>query len=98
MPNGKARSINWKPLLARSNAGSVRRGLAIPDTELPRYARAARHRSDPAFEGRMERLKAMRVTLVSRLDLQPGVLCPNGTLEAIARAEPRSLDALLWKM
>ena len=26
--------------------------------------------------------------------LAPGVLCPNGTLEAIARAEPENLEAL----
>ena len=73
---------------------AVRRGLAIPDSELPRYARAARHRSDPAFEGRMERLKAMRVTLVPRLDLQPGVLCPNWLLEAVAREAPSTLEEL----
>ncbi|MBW8839648.1 MAG: HRDC domain-containing protein, partial [Gemmatimonadetes bacterium] len=28
------------------------------------------------------------------LDLAPGVLCPNGTLEAIARANPGSVEAL----
>jgi hypothetical protein len=29
-----------------------------------------------------------------RFDLAPGVLCPNGTLEAIARLNPSSLDQL----
>ena len=73
---------------------AVRRGLAIPDSELPRFARAARHRSDPAFEGRVERLKALRGELVSRYQVQPGVLCPNWLLESIAREAPRTLEDL----
>jgi ribonuclease D len=73
---------------------AVRRGLSIPDSELPRFVRAARHRSDPAFEGRMERLKALRAELVSRLQLQPGVLCPNWLLESVAREAPASMEEL----
>ena len=73
---------------------AVRRGLAIPDSELPRFARSARHRNDPAFEGRVERLKALRGELVSRYQVQPGVLCPNWLLESIAREAPRTLEDL----
>jgi ribonuclease D len=29
-----------------------------------------------------------------RFDLAPGVLCPNGTLEAIARLNPSSVEQL----
>ena len=39
-------------------------------------------------------LKGARNRLATKLDLAPGVLCPNGTLEAIARAQPATLEAL----
>jgi ribonuclease D len=73
---------------------AIERGLQVPESDLPRFPRAARHRPDPAFEGRLERLKALRVRLVGRLDLQPGVISPNWLLEAVARAAPRSLEEL----
>jgi ribonuclease D len=46
------------------------------------------------LEARVERLKTARNQLAPKLGLQPGVLCPNGTLEAIARANPRTLEEL----
>ena len=73
---------------------AIQRGLEVPESDLPRFPRAARHRPDPAFEGRLERLKALRVHLVGRLDLQPGVISPNWLLEGVARAAPRSLEDL----
>ncbi len=73
---------------------AVRRGLAIPEGDLPRVERPARRPPDPAFEARLERLKAVRNELATRFDLAPGVLCPNGTLEAIARTLPRTIDDL----
>jgi len=71
---------------------AVRRALAIPEGELPRIPRPARRAQDPAYEARLERLKAVRNQLALRYDLAPGVLCSNGTLEAIARVTPLSLD------
>ncbi|HSE27187.1 MAG TPA: ribonuclease D [Gemmatimonadales bacterium] len=73
---------------------AVRRGLELPEEKIPRVPRGPRHKPDPAYEARLERLKAARNRLAERLDLAPGVLCPNGTLEAIARAQPASLEAL----
>lgn len=73
---------------------ALRRGDTLPETELPRFARPPRHRPDPAFEGRMERLKAARTELATRYELAPGVLCPNWLLEAIARTAPRDLETL----
>jgi ribonuclease D len=74
--------------------GAVRRGLDLPESELPRIARNQRRPPDPAFEARLERLKTRRNELALTFDLAPGVLCPNGTLEAIARLEPRSVEDL----
>ena len=78
----------------REILAAVQRGLDVPERDLPRIERPQRRAFDPAFEARLERLKAARNQLAARLDLQPGVLCPNGTLEAIARANPPTLDAL----
>ncbi|HJS48420.1 MAG TPA: HRDC domain-containing protein [Gemmatimonadales bacterium] len=73
---------------------AVRRGVELPDDRIPRVPRGPRHKPDPAYEERLERLKSARNRLATKLELAPGVLCPNGTLEAIARAEPASLEAL----
>jgi len=73
---------------------AVRRALDLPERNLPRIERGPRRVPDPAFEARVDQLKAKRNELATRLDLAPGVLCPNATLEAIARACPRTLDAL----
>ena len=73
---------------------AVERGLALPEQELPRLERTRRPPPDPAFDARMERLKVIRNAAAERLGLQPGVLCPNGTLEAVARKEPRSLEEM----
>ena len=86
-----------RDLVARNGAqvlAAVQRGLALPESELPRRPRPPRHRPDPAFEGRMERLKDLRVQLTTRLELAPGLLCPNWLLEAIARSAPRDLSQL----
>jgi ribonuclease D len=56
--------------------------------------RPPRRPSDPAYEVRLERLKAARNLLAVQYELAPGVLCPNGTLEAIARLSPASVDEL----
>jgi ribonuclease D len=73
---------------------AVRRGLATPESEWPCVERPPRRTYDPAFEARFERLKAARNQLAATLDLAPGVLCPNGTLEAIARVKAQTLEEL----
>ena len=73
---------------------AVHRGLAVPEGDLPRVERPPRRPSDPAYEVRLERLKAARNLLAVQYELAPGVLCPNGTLEAIARLSPASVDEL----
>ncbi len=73
---------------------AVQRGVQLPESELPRLERPARRQVDPEFDARLERLKGVRNAQAARLDLAPGVLCPNGTLEAIVRAMPTTLDEL----
>jgi ribonuclease D len=73
---------------------AVDRALAIPENDLPRLERPFRKPPDPAYEARLERLKAERNRLAERYQLAPGILCPNGTLEAIARIHPSTLQRM----
>lgn len=71
---------------------AIERALAVPDSELPLRVRPPRRAVDPAYEERLERLKAVRNKEAERIGLAPGVLAPNGLLEAIARLEPGAAD------
>ncbi|HEU5357795.1 MAG TPA: ribonuclease D [Gemmatimonadales bacterium] len=73
---------------------AVARACSLPEAEWPRIERGRRPPPDPEFDARLERLKAVRTAAAERIGLAPGVLCPNGTLEAIARAAPVSMEAL----
>ncbi len=74
--------------------GAIAAGLAAPLEELPIPERRSRERADAAQEARLERLKELRNRRAVELGLEPGVICPNGALQAIARAAPQGLDAL----
>ena len=73
---------------------AIQRGLSVPETQLPAFERRPRFRPDPAIEARVERLKQWRATGSEKIGLPPGILAPNATLEAIAKAAPVSIDAL----
>lgn len=72
----------------------IERGLAVPEKDLPRFPRSERHAADPSFDQAVDRLKKVRNEMAVRLALDPGVLCPKGTLEAVARARPKTRAAL----
>jgi ribonuclease D len=78
----------------RDILAAVERGLAIAEKDLPRLERGKRLPPDPVFDARMERFKVIRNAAAERLGLQPGVLCPNGTLETVARKAPRDTTEL----
>jgi ribonuclease D len=73
---------------------AIRRGLAIPDAELPRFPRSPRWERDPDFDARVTALKAVRDEAAQRLDLDPGVLGARDRLEAVARNNPATLEQL----
>ena len=73
----------------------VRRGLAVPDAELPRFPRAPRWDRDPDFDTRVARLKSVRDEAAQRLELDPGVLCSRARMAAVARRRPTTRDELL---
>jgi ribonuclease D len=73
---------------------AVERGLAESDATLPRFPKAPRWERDPDFDARAARLKAVRDAAAARLALDPGVLCSRERLEAIARANPQTIEDL----
>lgn len=73
---------------------AVRRGLAVPESGLPRFPKAQRWDRDPDFDARVNALKTVRDAVATKLDLDPGVLCSRDRMEAVARRNPVSLDEL----
>lgn len=73
---------------------AVRRGLEIPESELPRFPQPRRWERDPEADARAERLKEIRTRRAQELGLDPGFLMARNLLEEIARRRPRSLEEL----
>ncbi len=73
---------------------AVRAGLAVPEQRLPRVPRRPRPPRDAKYDARLERLKELRNREARAHGMDPGLLCPNATLQAIARAAPATPDVL----
>jgi ribonuclease D len=73
---------------------AVKRGLAVPEAQLPKFPRSARWDKDPDFDAKVSKLKAVRDEAAKRLELDPGVLCSRERMETIARAMPRTTEEL----
>lgn len=72
----------------------VRAALDLPESEWPRVERHRRERPDPAIEQRLAALKQLRAERAPAVGLDPGLVCPNAVLAAIAREAPRAPDDL----
>jgi len=72
----------------------IRRGLEVPEAELPRFPKGQRWNKDREFDDRVSRLKSVRDDAAKRLELDPGVLCSRERLESIARSNARSVEEL----
>jgi len=86
-----------RSLLERRGAelvDAVRRGLAVPESDLPRFPRAPRFDRDPDFDENVSKLRTARDAAAARLDLDPGVLCSRDRLETIARMQPDAVSRL----
>jgi ribonuclease D len=73
---------------------AIARGLAVLESALPRFPKAPRWDRDPEFDARVSALKTVRDATATRLDLDPGVLCSRDRLEAVARTNPTTHEAL----
>ena len=73
---------------------AVQRALAVAESDLPKFPRAARWDRDPDFDARASALKTARDEAAKRLALDPGVLCSRDRMEAVARRNPSSVEEL----
>jgi ribonuclease D len=74
---------------------AVRRGIAVPEEDLPKFAKSARWDRDPKFDAKSAALKTVRDAKAVEHDLDPGVLCGRERLEAVARKNPKTREELL---
>ncbi len=82
--------------LGQELVDAVLRGVEGPEHP-PLERKAAqngRRRLDRRGEARLEELKRWRAVRARELGLDPGVFCPNASLEEVAGAQPQSLDEL----
>jgi ribonuclease D len=63
---------------------AVERALGLPETDRPTPPRNQGKRRSAAFRTRVERLREWRRTRAAELALDPGVLFPQSTLDAVA--------------
>lgn len=73
---------------------AIKRGLEVPEDQLPKFPRAPRWDRDADFDTRVNALRAVREEAAQRLGLDPGFLCAREKLEAIARKRPKTLEEL----
>ncbi|MCS5637968.1 MAG: ribonuclease D [Myxococcota bacterium] len=71
---------------------AVSAGKKDPHGPIPKIQGPSRRRMDKRTERRLAALKAWRAPRAKELGLDPGVLCPNASLEAIAVANPKTAD------
>ena len=86
-----------KGMIDRAGAdiiAAVRRGLEVPEAELPKFPKGQRWNKDREFDARVVRLKNVRDEVARSLDLDPGVLCSRERLENIARSTAKTADDL----
>ncbi|MFO0689368.1 MAG: HRDC domain-containing protein [Myxococcota bacterium] len=80
--------------LGKDLVAAVKKGLRKPHGPIPRLDTTVRRRMDRPTEKRLAALKEWRGPRAQSLALDPGVLCPNAALEAIAWANPATADEM----
>jgi len=80
--------------MGREIMAAVRAGRKEPHGPIPKLRGTTRRRMDRPAERRLAALKKWRSGRAGEVEMDPGVLCPNSALEAIAWRAPRSQDDL----
>ncbi|MEJ2642922.1 MAG: HRDC domain-containing protein [Desulfosarcinaceae bacterium] len=88
-------SAKQKQMYARGLVSAVKKGLAVPDQELPVYPRRKPPRMPRLAPERIKLLKGWRDTQAERLDLDPSLLLTKALIAAIAVANPADFSALV---
>jgi ribonuclease D len=74
--------------IGRDVMAAVRSGRKQDHGPIPKLPSSGRRRMDRQAERRLAALKRWRTARAQQLDMDPGVLCPNSALEAIAWSAP----------
>jgi len=80
--------------LGRPVLEAVKAGRKETHGPIPKLDGGGRRRIDRSAERRLNALKRWRRQRAEELSMDPGVLCPNSALEAVAFHAPRSVDEL----
>ncbi len=72
---------------------AVKRGLNLPDTDLPSYPRY-KTESTPGIKARLSSLKQWREGYSKQIGLPTGIIAPNWLLERIAENNPSAIEQL----
>lgn len=80
--------------MGKDLVAAVKKGLRKPHGPIPKLETGSRRRMDRRMEKRLGALKDWRGPRAEALKLDPGVLCPNAALEAIAWAAPTNTKDL----
>lgn len=78
----------------RNFLAAVATAQALPAEALPVYPRERGPERDPEVDRRLKKLKSWRQARAAELELDPGVLINNATLEQVARQLPADLEQL----
>jgi ribonuclease D len=76
--------------MGREVMAAVRAGKKNPHGPIPKLPGTSRRRMDRQTERRLAALKKWRTKRSTEIDMDPGVLCPNSALEAIACRAPET--------
>jgi ribonuclease D len=76
--------------MGRDLMTAVREGKKTEHGPIPKLPSSGRRRFDRQGERRLTALKGWRAEKATALNIDPGVLCPNAALEAIAWQDPKS--------
>ena len=76
--------------MGRELMAAVREGTKTEHGPIPKLPSSGRKRLDRQDERRLTILKQWRTQKATALNIDPGVLCPNAALEAIAWRDPKS--------
>lgn len=74
--------------IGRDVMAAVRSGRKQDHGPIPKLPSSGRRRMDRQTERRLAALKRWRTARAQQLEMDPGVLCPNSALEAIASSAP----------
>ena len=80
--------------LGREVMAAVRTGRKTDHGPIPKLSSNSRRRMDRHAERRLQALKKWRARRAGELSIDPGVLCPNSALEAVAFRVPAKLEDL----